>query len=69
MNPGQRGAVAEAAIAFEAMKLQVGVFRPQTESRYDLIFDTGTRLLHVQCKSAARQGDVGHSLWIVPTNP
>ena len=57
-DPGQRGAVAEAAIAFEATKLQVGVFRTQTESRSDLIFDTGTRLLRVQCKSAARQGDV-----------
>lgn len=58
MNPGQRGAIAEAAIAFEATKLHIGVFRPLTESRYDLIFDTGSRLLRVQCKSAARQGDV-----------
>jgi hypothetical protein len=58
MNPGQRGAIAEAAIAFEATKLHVGVFRPLTESRYDLIFDTGSRLFRVQCKSAARNGDV-----------
>jgi hypothetical protein len=58
MNPGQRGAIAEAAIAFEAIRLHVGVFRPLTESRYDLIFDTGSRLLRVQCKSAVRHGDV-----------
>jgi hypothetical protein len=35
------------------------VYRPVVEGgRYDLIIDTGTRLLRTQCKWAALQGDV-----------
>ena len=58
MTTDQKGAIAEAAIAFEAMKLGLGVFRPMGDERYDLIFDTRPKLLRVQCKWAARHGDV-----------
>ena len=50
--------IAEAAIAFEAMKLGIGVFRPMGDERYDLIFDTRPSLLRVQCKWATRYGEV-----------
>jgi PD-(D/E)XK endonuclease len=54
-----KGAVAEAAIAAEAVKLGCVVLRPIVEGRrYDLVIDTGPRLLRVQCKWAAKQGNV-----------
>ena len=46
------------AIAREAIRLGIGVLRPLADMRYDLVLDTGTRLLRVQCKWANRQGDV-----------
>jgi hypothetical protein len=58
MTTDQKGAIAEAAIAFEAMKLGIGVFRPMGDERYDLIFDTRPQLLRVQCKWATRYDDV-----------
>jgi PD-(D/E)XK endonuclease len=58
MTTDQKGAIAEAAIAFEAMKLGIGVFRPMGDERYDLIFDTRPQLLRVQCKWATRYGEV-----------
>ena len=58
MTTDQKGAIAEAAIACEAIKLGVGVFRPLTDERYDLIFDLRPNLLRVQCKWATRRGAV-----------
>jgi prevent-host-death family protein len=59
MNPNLRGAIAEAAIAYEAVKCGIEVLRPASEHcRYDLVFGIGSRLLRVQCKSAARNGEV-----------
>ena len=54
----QKGAIAEACIAAEAIKLGVGVFRPLGDERYDLIFDTRPNLLRIQCKWAKRRGNV-----------
>jgi PD-(D/E)XK nuclease superfamily protein len=50
LTPNQKGAIAEAAIAAEAVKAGLLVARPDQDARYDLIFDTGTSLLRVQCK-------------------
>jgi hypothetical protein len=57
MTTDQKGAIAEAAIAFQAMKLGIGVFRPLGDERYDLIFDLRPRLLRVQCKWASHKGE------------
>jgi hypothetical protein len=55
----QKGNIAETAVTFAAVKLHIGVYRPVIEgARYDLILDTGTQLLRVQCKWAARYDDV-----------
>ena len=55
----QKGAIAETAIALEATKLGFVVSRPMTEGRrYDLIIDTGSCLLRVQCKWAKRRRGV-----------
>jgi PD-(D/E)XK endonuclease len=54
-----KGAIAEAAIAMAATKLGYVVLRPMTEGRrYDLVIDTGPRLLRVQCKWARRKQGV-----------
>ena len=46
----QKGGIAELAIAWEATKLGIGVYKPMIEGgRYNLIFDVGPRLLRVQC--------------------
>jgi hypothetical protein len=59
MTPGRKGAIAEAAIAAEAIRLGFDVYRPVSEGgRYDLIIDVGPRLLRAQCKWAAAKGDV-----------
>jgi hypothetical protein len=59
LSTDQRGSVAELAIIHHAARLGLGVARPLTDGhRYDLIFELGDRLLRVQCKSAARNGDV-----------
>ena len=51
MLPTQKGSIAEAGIALEAVKLGFEVLFPQGEGRrYDLVVDTGPRLLRVQCK-------------------
>ena len=58
-NPNQRGDIAEAAIAYEAMRLGVEVFRPAADhSRCDMVFGTAGRLQRVQCKSARKDGEV-----------
>jgi prevent-host-death family protein len=54
-----KGAVAELKIAAAAAELGVPVLRPMTEhGRYDLAFEVGRRILRVQCKWAARRGEV-----------
>jgi hypothetical protein len=58
LTTNQKGAIAETAIAHEAIKLGVGVLKPLSDMRYDLVFDTGDHLLRVQCKWAVRTGDV-----------
>jgi PD-(D/E)XK nuclease superfamily protein len=59
MTTGQKGGIAELAIALAAVRLGVEVYRPLVEGgRYDLIFGVGRRLIRVQCKWAPREGDV-----------
>jgi PD-(D/E)XK endonuclease len=50
MTTDHKGAIAEACIAAEAIKLGIGVFRPLADERYDLIFDLRPKLMRVQCK-------------------
>src|SRR5436190_1311879 len=55
----QKGSIAETAIASTAVKLGFDVYWPLTNGgRYDMIMDVYGRLLRVQCKWAAKQGDV-----------
>lgn len=55
----QKGAIAEAVIAAEAIKLGIRVLRPAIEHQpYDLGFELGGRLLRVQCKWARRDESV-----------
>ena len=59
MNPSDKGAIAEAALVLAAARAGVAVLRPLTEGcRYDLAFDVSGALLRVQCKPAARKGEV-----------
>ncbi|MCE3267376.1 MAG: endonuclease, partial [Solirubrobacterales bacterium] len=59
MNSNSKGALVEAAIALEATRGGVEVFKPLSgHSRADLIFALGSRLYKVQCKSARRVGEV-----------
>jgi hypothetical protein len=59
MTTDQKGAIAETAITLAAIKLGIGVYRPVAEGgRYDLMFDTGTQFLRVQCKWTSRRRDV-----------
>jgi PD-(D/E)XK endonuclease len=58
-TPNEKGAIAEESIATEATRLGIVVSRPNVDARYDLIFDTGTSLLRVQCKWGALDADAG----------
>jgi hypothetical protein len=58
LTTNQKGLVAEAAVMFECAKLGVPVLRPLDDQRYDLALDLGTQIVRVQCKWAARDGDV-----------
>ena len=59
LSTDQKGAIAETAIIHAAVKLGIDVYKPVSDgTRYDLIFDTGGRLIRVQCKWARRYGDV-----------
>jgi PD-(D/E)XK endonuclease len=58
LTTDQKGVLAEQAIVFEALKHGAGVFQPLGDERYDLILDLRPSLLRVQCKWAARHGDV-----------
>jgi prevent-host-death family protein len=55
----QKGSIAEMAIAYNAIKIGIDVYRPLSDgTRYDLIFDIGGKLWRVQCKSARRHDEV-----------
>jgi hypothetical protein len=59
LTTNQKGAIAETALAKAALANGYDVYRPMFEGgRYDLIFDTGEKLLRVQCKWAPLNGDV-----------
>lgn len=59
LSSDQKGAIAETAIIHAAVKLGIPVFKPVNDGeRYDLIFELAPRLVRVQCKWAARRGDV-----------
>lgn len=59
INPNDKGNVAELAIAAEAARLGLSVLKPLTEhERYDLVLGVGARLIRLQCKWGAFDGDV-----------
>jgi len=59
LTTSQKGAIAEARITAAAIEAGIVVWRPVVEGcRYDLILDTGDRLLRTQCEWANRKGDV-----------
>ena len=59
LTSDQKGAIAETAIAHQAIKLGFDVYKPINEgTRFDLIIDVSGRLVRVQCKWAPRHGDV-----------
>jgi hypothetical protein len=58
LTTNQKGAIAELAIAREALKLGIGVYAPYGDERTDLIFDLHPRLVRVQCKWASRKDDI-----------
>ena len=59
LTTNQKGAIAETGIAHQAVRLGIEVYRPIFEGgRYDLIFGVSDLLFRVQCKWAARHGDV-----------
>jgi hypothetical protein len=59
LTPSRKGAIAETAIALQAIKLGVDVYAPIAEGgRCDLIFACGPRLLRIQCKYANHKGEV-----------
>ena len=50
LTSNDKGNIAEAAIALEAIKLGIDVLKPVAEhGRYDLAFDLGHRILRVPC--------------------
>jgi hypothetical protein len=60
-NPNDKGNIAEAAIAFAAVKLGLPVYTPMREhERYDLVIEIADELKRVQCKWGRinREGDV-----------
>jgi len=58
LTTNQKGAIAETAIAHEAIKLGIGVYRPYIDERVDFLFEIGAKILRVQCKWASLCGDV-----------
>lgn len=59
LTTDQKGAIAEAAVAFTAIRLGIGVLRPLSDGhRYDLVFDLHGELLRVQCKWALYRNGV-----------
>jgi len=58
LTTNQKGAVAEAAVAKEAIARGIGVYKPFGDERSDFIFDLRPALVRVQCKWASCDGDV-----------
>ena len=59
LTTDQKGAIAETAIAAEATRMGIEVYRPIAEGgRFDMIFLLGDQLARVQCKWAPLVGDV-----------
>jgi hypothetical protein len=59
LSTDQKGNIAEAAIALEAAKLGIVVYRPIGEGgRCDMILEVGRDLMRVQCKWAPLEGNV-----------
>lgn len=60
LTSNDKGNIAEAAIALEAIKLGIDVLKPVAEhGRYDLMFDLGERVIRVQCKWGSLDRDLG----------
>lgn len=60
LTSNEKGNIAEAAITLEAIKLGIEVLKPVAEhGRYDLVLDTGARLLRVQCKWGSLDRELG----------
>ena len=59
LSSNDKGNIAEAAIALEAIKLGIDVLRPVGHGRYDLAFDLGTRIVRVQCKWGSFDAELG----------
>jgi hypothetical protein len=59
MNSSLKGAIAEQAVILECTRLRIDAMRPFVEGRrYDLMLDTGDRLLRAQCKWASLKNGV-----------
>ncbi len=58
LTTNQKSLIAETAVIHECAKLGVPVLRPLDDQRYDLVLDLGAQMLRVQCKWAAKRGDV-----------
>ena len=59
LTTNQKGAIAETAIVLAAVRAGIRVLRPVAEGgRYDLVFEIEGQFLRVQCKLAARKGNV-----------
>ena len=59
LTSSQKGGLAELKIAAAAADLGIDVYRPVVDgTRCDLVFDTGPRLLRVQCKWATLKNDL-----------
>ncbi len=59
LSTDQKGTIAETAIAWNAIRLGIDVYKPINDgTRCDLIFDLAGRLTRVQCKWAAFHGEI-----------
>jgi hypothetical protein len=58
LTTNQKGAIAEAAFTYAAVKAGIGVFTSVVDERYDLVLDLRPRLVRAQCKTAPLAGDV-----------
>jgi hypothetical protein len=59
LTTSRKGAAAEMEIAAAFIRLGLVVLWPLCEGgRYDLVVDTGERMLRIQCKWASRKADV-----------
>src|SRR3954454_559521 len=64
VTPTEKGAIAEAVIAAEAIKAGVRVWRPVAEGgRADMAFEIAGCFVRIQCKAGSRRGNV----IVVPT--